>query len=112
MFCLLPLVVGIYSLSPSTTWKMCASFLAVSLTGFLINQLIAVTRLARAGRSVSRWAAVILTIGMIVTIVLQIVGIVSTGIADATYVSGILVLLFLATVQFVVFVVRILIGRS
>ena len=64
------------------------------------------------GGEASIWAKWFLLTGSVMVAVLQVIGLTVPSIIHATYITGILILILLAIVQFVVFVIRIFVRHD
>ena len=108
MFSFLPLAVSAYDVPEIVPWIVSASFLAMFITAFQVKQLFALRKLPQTRGSVSLWAGRMIVTGSAVVVLLQLIGLSVPGVVGATYITGILIVILLAAIQFLVFVVGIL----
>jgi hypothetical protein len=109
LFSVLPLAVSIYHASGFFPWIVSASLFAILVTIFQITRLVSVRKLARTPGLTSVWAGRVIVTGSGIVVVLQLIGLTNPSVIDATYISGILVIILLAIIQFVVFIMRIIV---
>ena len=112
LFSVAPLAVSVYDASGDFPWTVSASLLAVFVTFFQLRQLVTVRKLARTPGLTSFWAGWTIFSGSVLAVVLQLIGLTDPSVIDATYISGILIVILLAIIQFVVFIMRILVDEA
>ena len=110
LFSFLPLAVFSYNVSEAFSWAMSASLLTMFVVVFQTNGFFRVRKLR--GGEASIWAKWFLVTGSAIVAVLQLIGLTVPSIINATYITGILILILLAVFQFVVFVIRIFVRHD
>jgi hypothetical protein len=108
----LPLALLTYNISEALSWVISAALLSLFVIVFQINGLFRVRKLNRIPGLTSNWTRWFLVIGSTIVVALQLVGIMLPSIIGATYITGILVMILQAVVQFVVFVIRIFVEND
>jgi hypothetical protein len=106
LFSFLPMVVSLYEIAAALRWSLSGVLLAVFVVGFLVNRVRVGAKIARTPGQVSVWVSWVFMLSLLIIAVLQAIGLAVHHLADALYVTSLLILLMLAAVQFVVFVLR------
>ena len=106
LFSFLPMVISLYETAVALRWSLSGVFLTVFVVAFFVNRVAAGTKLARTPGQVSVWVSWVFMLSLIIIAVLQVIALTVHHLADALYVTSILILLLLAALQFVVFVLR------
>lgn len=110
IYSFLPLAVSSYDVSDAFAWIVSASLLVVFVITFQTRQLFAVKKLTTS--SISIWTGRLILTASGVVVLLQLIGLTVPAVISATYISGILVTILQAVIQFVVFVLRVLVDTD